>query len=129
MKMRLSMNIGFVTNSSFVVHHFPKIVLEHPYVKTFVKRYEISQGFIGHNMWNRSECSTIAMTSEQKKEVQMEFQREKEEWMHGPHIDTESDDVLIIYGDEYMSIAQGLSWLMSMAAKAMNLDYSSDDYH
>jgi hypothetical protein len=131
MPKRLSMNIGFVTNSSFAVHHFPRQLLEHPDVRAFIEAFEISQGFIGSELWNRSACSTVAMTKEQKAQIVTQFKGEAgdDEWMRPPAIDVESDDVVIIYGDEYTSLAQQLSNLMGKAAEKMNLPISYDDYH
>lgn len=125
MRMRLSMNIGFVTNSSFAVHHFPRALLEHPSVKGFIEAYEISQGFIGEDMWSRNACGTVAMTKEQKQRVVEAFGPTNAP----PHIDTESDDVLIIYGDEHQSVARGLSALMREAAEEMGLDSFRGEYH
>lgn len=130
MKMKLSMNVGFVTNSSFAVHHFPKEVLDHPDVKSFIETYEISQGFIGEDLWYRNTCSTVAMTKDQKKQVVEKFgPGDEENYSCPPKIDIESDDVLIIYGDEYDSIASELSSLMKYAVEEMGLNYSWSDYH
>jgi hypothetical protein len=127
MPKRLSLNIGFITNSSFAVHHFPRQLLEHPEVKAFIETFEISQGFVGENLWYRSKCGTVAMTQEQKQEVLALFDREPE--FHPPRINTESDDVLIIYGDEHVSVARRLSRLMQDAAEAMGLSYVRGEYH
>jgi hypothetical protein len=123
------MNIGFITNSSFAVHHFPRQLLEHPEVKAFIESFEVSQGFIGEGLWYRSKCGTFAVTKEQKQKVYDEFHAEGYEEYHPPHIDTESDSVLIIYGDEHTSLARSLSRLMRDAADAMGLSYVKGDYH
>lgn len=127
MRMRLSMNIGFVTNSSFAVHHFPRALLEHPTVKAFIEAYEISQGFIGRDVWSRNACGTVAMTRDQKRQVVEAFGQEED--FHAPGINVESDEVLIIYGDEHQSLARGLAGLMIQAAEAMNLDSYRGEYH
>lgn len=128
-RRRLSMNIGFVTNSSFAVHHFPREVLEDPAVKAFVEAYEISQGFVGEALTYRSRCGTVAMTKEQKQQVYDEFHRKEHDFFVPPHVDTESDNILVIYGDEHMSMARELSHLMDEAAKKMGLKVLSGDYH
>jgi len=123
------MNIGFVTNSSFAVHHFPKQLLNHPGVKAFIELFEVSRGFVGDDMWTRSMCGTLAVTKEQKKQVVDKFKREQDEFFRPPHIDVESDDVVIIYGDEYASLAHQISNLMREAAEEMGLSVSTGDYH
>ena len=128
MPMKLSINIGFVTNSSFAVHHFPRQLLDHPEVSAFIEAYEIAQGFIGSSLWHRSACSTVAMTQEQKKQVVEAFQTE-EEYFRPPGINTESDEVVVIYGDEHESVARSLSRLMRAAADEMGLKYASGEYH
>jgi len=123
------MNIGFITNSSFAVHHFPRQLLEHPEVKAFIETFEISQGFVGSDVWNRSMCSTVAMTKEQKQAAHDAFHAEGYDEYHPPHVDLETDSVMIIYGDEYSSVARSLSRLMRDAAEAMGLAYQKGDYH
>ena len=131
--MRLSMNIGFVTNSSFAVHHFPQQVLENPAVRGFLRAFEISQGFIGADLLNRSRCGTVAMTKKQKRDVaetfNNEFPQDPDELFQAPDIDVKSNDILIIYGDEYTSLAHNLSRLMEEAAKEMGLPFRIEDYH
>lgn len=131
MPMRLSMNIGFTTNSSFAVCHFPRQLLDHPTVKEFIELFEVSQGFIGDDMWNRSTCSTMAVTRKQKERLVEAFHVEGEDaqWVKPPAIDVESDDVTVIYGDEYTSLARNLAGLMREAAKEMGLSFFTDEYH
>lgn len=129
MPKRLSMNIGFVTNSSFAVHHFPKQLLEHPTVRAFIEAFEIRQGFIGDDLWNRSGCASVAMTKGQKAQLVTQFQKEGNEWARPPHINVDSDEVVVIYGDEYTSVAYQLSTLMREAAQEMGLSVGIDDYH
>lgn len=112
--MKISMNIGFVTNSSSVVHHFPKEVLDHPQVAAFIKAFELEDGFVGREMWRRDECTTIAMTRKQKEEVQQKL-AQSEYGSKGPPINVDSDEVVIIYGDEAQSVANSLAHLMCQA--------------
>jgi hypothetical protein len=128
MALRLGINIGFVTNSSSVVHHFPAEVLNDPTVKMFLEKFEISGGFVGSDLWHRGHCATFAVTKDQKKQVQQNLQsindgREEEGGYQTsvPGISTEDDSVVVIYGDEYTSMASTLSHLLSEAAKRLGL--------
>lgn len=117
--MKISMNMGFVTNSSSVVHHFPKEVLKDPRVQAFLEAFEVQDGFVGVNLWRRSECTTIALTKDQKRKVQDELNNNECE-SRGLSINAESDEIVIIYGDEYSSIASSLVHLMSEAMAAIH---------
>lgn len=121
---KITVNIGFITNSSSVVHHFPKEVLEHPKVKSFIETYGIQNGFVGKDMWRRDECTTLAVTKEQKKDVrnQMDY---GSDYCNGPSIDVDSDDIVLVYGDEYSTIVQAL---MAVIGEAMPdvVSYGSD---
>lgn len=127
MALRLGINLGFVTNSSSVVHHFPAEVLNDPVVRLFLDKFEIGGGFIGSDLWHRGACSTVAMTKEQKREVQRKLQainegQESDGYMaRVPAINTEDDSIVVIFGDEYTSLASALSRLMSEAAKQLGL--------
>jgi hypothetical protein len=48
---------------------------------------------------------------------------------HGPVIDSESDGVVVIYGDEYAGLAASLGGLMSAAATELGLTVGWDDYN
>lgn len=111
MRMRISVNIGFVTNSSSCVHHFPGELLQHPKIKAFMEAFEIAGGFIGPELWHRSHCTTVAITKEQKAEVQHKLTNNEYD-ARGPAINVDTDEVVIIYGDEYSSIATALCDLM-----------------
>ena len=120
--MRLSINLGFVTNSSSAIHHFPAELLEHPEVKKFLQVFEVS-GFVG-DLWNRSACGTIALTKEQKQVAQTRFNNDNTDV---PHIDVDSTDFVVIYGDEYESLAHTFALLCSDAMAKLKggdpLDY------
>lgn len=128
MALRLSINIGFVTNSSSVVHHFPKELLNDPTVKAFIEAFELSRGFVGEDLWHRGACGTFAVTKEQKAEVQAKLQsinegRDADDYtVNVPGIAMDDDSVVLIYGDEYSSIASSLSGLMMEAAKKLGME-------
>lgn len=112
--MRLSATLGFITNSSSAIHHFPREVLDHPTVQHFLKTFEIEGGFVSDNLWHRGECTTVAITQEQKAEVRRQLV-ENEYDARAPAIDVESDEVVVIYGDEYTSIASQFADLCCQA--------------
>lgn len=115
MAKHLSINVGFITNSSSVVHHFPREVLNDPRVQGFLKVFEIENGFIGGNMWHRGDCDTFAITREQKLDVQNALRHSdfgSEYSSCGPGIDTESDEIVIAYGDEYSNLVHALTALI-----------------
>lgn len=131
--MRLSMTIGFITNSSSAIHHFPREVLDHPRVKGFLEAFEITGGFIGEDLWSRSHCTTVAITKEQKEEVQRRLNAsEYTEYARAPAVDVDSDEIVVIYGDEYQSIASSLADLCAEAladihgGKAWDYRYKSE---
>lgn len=126
MPKRISINIGFITNSSSVVHHFPRELLDHPEVAQFLKTFEITDGFVGEDLWDRSRCGTFAVTQEQKAGIAHNFAGNNdlsgEDWTcTGPTINVETDEVVIIYGDEYESMARILSNLLSKAATELGI--------
>lgn len=115
MALRLSINLGFVTNSSSMVHHFPREVLNDPNVAAFIQAFQVEGGFVGDDLWHRGQCSTMAMTPEQKQEV-----REKLASVDFSHPAIRDDDsVVVIYGDEYQSLASSLAGLMRQAAEKL----------
>lgn len=121
MPKRVTINIGFVTNSSSVVHHFPKEILEHPKVAAFMKAFEIEEGFVGEDLWNRSECATIAVTKEQKELARQRLM--DPDYGSAPSIDVDSDDFVIIYGDEHRSIA---ATLLDVIGQALSEERGGD---
>ena len=127
MPKMLGLNIGFITNSSSAVYHFPRSLLAHPTVKKFIDTFELSEGFVGSNLWSRDTCTTIAMTREQKMAVKAAVA--DSEYGTPPAIDTDDDSVVIIYGDEYESIARSLANVMSEAAKSEGITVVSDEYN
>lgn len=120
MPRQISINIGFVTNSSSVVHHFPRRLLEHPTVKVFIEKFELQKGFVGNDLWHRARCSSFLVSPEQKAEVSRNFNGDNDlshsdDLVMGPDIDMDPDQVVLIYGDEYCSVASELCQLLCEA--------------
>lgn len=128
MALRVSMNVGFVTNSSSVVYHFPAEVLQDPKVKAMIEAYELGDGYVGPDMWHRGQCETIALTKDKKKEAQAALHGHGYDFeVRVPSVNAEDDSVLIIYGDEYPCLAMQLADLMKQAMGG-NGGYG-DDYN
>ena len=132
MALRLGMNLGFVTNSSSVVHSFPVAVLQDPNVQAFLKAFEVSGGFVGQDLWHRGECGTFAVTKDQKEEVNRMFQSinhegEEPSYTNIPEVPTDDAHVVVIYGDEYQSMASSLSHLMGQVCEKMGILHGYGD--
>ena len=119
MPLRIGINLGFVTNSSSVIHHFPVQLLQHPDVKAFIEAFEISKGFVGSDLWHRGMCATFAVTKEQKEAVRQQLT--ESEYGRNVEVSIDDDSVVLIYGDEYRSIASSLVHLMGATAQKMNI--------
>jgi len=107
--MRLSINTGFITNSSSVVYHFPEELLEDPEVKAVLDAYGVSGGFISGNLYNRETCDTFAVTEEQKTIVANDL---KSDLGPGPAIDITGATIVVVHGDEYTGLASMLASLL-----------------
>lgn len=127
MPKMLGINIGFVTNSSSVVYHFPRELLAHPDIAKFIAAFELDSGFVGEDLWRRDICSTIAMTKEQKAEVDRKMR--ESDYGTTPAINVEDDSVVIIYGDEYESIASTLAHMLQRLANEQKLPIACQDYN
>lgn len=103
----ISVNTGFVTNSSSVVHHFPRELLEHPRVKAFIEKFGIEGGYVGDDLWDRSRCDSFLVSSAQK-ELANRTILQGDEWERKVPVNTDPDLVVVIYGDEYRSLASDL---------------------
>lgn len=126
----IGINIGFVTNSSSMVYHFPKSLLDDPQVKAFLVAFEAEAGFVGSDMWNRSECATFAVTREQKEAAQADLNREGYEDYRPPGIDLDDETVTVIYGDEHPGLASMICQMLKDAAgRAGVKDYGGSDYN
>lgn len=121
---RLSINIGFITNSSSVIHAFDQELLEDEDVKAFMIAYEIQDGFIGKNLWNRSQCGSVILTEEQRQEAIANLNDEE---YGNPNI---PEPVVVIYGDEYNTLAREVCDLLSNAAKKLGKgDMGQNDFN
>jgi hypothetical protein len=117
MPKKISISIGFVTNSSSVVHHFPRELLDHPKVKMFIEKFELQHGFVGDDLWHRARCDSFLVAHEQKAEVAQNFRGDNylsgsDHTATGPAIDMDPNKVVLIYGDEYDSVARDLCSLL-----------------
>lgn len=120
--MRMSVNIGFITNSSSCVFYFPPEVLQDETVSAFLSSYGLLDGFVSSDVWHRGGCDSLAITSEQKRELY--GQLASCEYGSGGHlVDPKAEGVYVVYGDEYHNVAHILCNLMSQAyAKLQNLE-------
>ena len=125
----LHINIGFVTNSSSVVYHFPKALLENKTIQAFLKAFEVDSGFIGRDLWSRNTCGTLALTREQKLEVQRQLN--ETEYGTPPGIDVNDDSTFVmVYGDEHRDIASILIHMLTdLAEKELGVHIFGQDYN
>lgn len=124
--LKITVNIGFITNSSSVVFHFPKELLEFPKVKTFMEKYGIIDGFVGYDLWSRQSCSSLLVNQQQFQEANVQFQ-DAEYKIYAPAID--DTKAAIIYGDEYETITSELAKIIEECAKENNISVSSSSYN
>lgn len=111
---QISINIGFVTNSSSVVHHFPKELLEHPKIKVFLEKFEIQNGFVSDKLDCRELCASFLVTTEQKEEA-IKFISENDDVDF--KIDLDQNKFVLIFGDEYSTIVSQLCFLLRRILK------------
>lgn len=124
----IGISVGFVTNSSSMVYHFPRKLLEDPTIQTFLKAFEVEEGFIGSDLWHRGECGTFAVTQSQKEQV-VKLLGETE-YCRPPAIDMDPDTVVVIYGDEYPGMASTISGMLRAAAERLGIrDFGGDEYN
>lgn len=129
MAYRISINSGFITNSSSVVHYFDKKLLDHPKVAAFMEAYEIGEGFVGDDLWYRSQCDSI-LISKASKERAIENLNSSNYADYAPSINSGGDEVIIIYGDEYDSLAQDFAHLLEQVAEEQGGgSYGSSEYN
>jgi len=123
----LTINVGFITNSSSAIHWYNKAVLDAPEVQAFLKTYEIENGYIGRDVWHRGECDTLAITKEQK--TTLKERLGDSEFCTPPDVDTEDDNIVVIYGDEYGGITQSLSHLLDSVARKKGFNLAQSEYN
>lgn len=126
MPKRIGINIGFITNSSSAVHHFPKALLEDPEIKRFLAALEVEDGFIGSDMWSRNECASLLITKEQKEEALRKL-ADTEYGGSAPGLDMSDESVIVIFGDEHHGICHQISDLFDKACERLNLKPGSRD--
>lgn len=129
MAYRISINSGFVTNSSSVVHYFDKGLLDHPKAVAFMEAYEIDEGFVGEDLWYRSHCDSILISKDSKEEA-IKNLNSGDYANYAPSINPGGEEVIIIYGDEYDSLAQAFAHLLKQIAEEQGRgDYGSSEYN
>lgn len=130
MPKMIGINIGFVTNSSSMVYHFPKSLLDDPQVKTFLEAFEAVDGFVGDDLWSRRDCATFAVTRDQKKEANDKLHQDGYEEYHPPGIDMSEETVTVIYGDEHPGLASTICQMLKDAAERHGInDYGGSEYN
>jgi hypothetical protein len=130
MAYQIGANVGFVTNSSSMVYHFPKTLLEHPAVKAFLTAFEIEDGFVGDNLWSRNACGTLAITRETKQAAIQNLESNGYEDFNGPGISMDENEFVVIYGDEHADIAYVLAkFLQDLAEKEFGLRIGGHEYN
>ena len=128
----VSINVGFVTSSSSVIHYFDKRLLEDPEVKAFLERYELQEGKMGRDIMRRSSCSSLLITGEQKREAWSYLCGEKYPWDKEfmPTYDAPGEnEFVVMYGDEYESFANILCTMLKRVQEKLGLTNRSADYH
>lgn len=114
---RVTINIGFVTNSSSCIHSFDKRVLEDTEVKAFLSAYGIENGYIGADLWNRATCGSFLVSQEQKDAA---FEQLNEPG-YGKYAAPAANEVVVIFGDEYQEISSTLSGILSQACERLGI--------
>lgn len=126
----LSGTLGFITNSSSVIHFFPPEVLNHPDVQAVLRTFGVQGGFVGDELWNRSLCSSVLITDEQK---ELAYEMLAESDYSSPPCDKETlmqPGVVVIYGDEYQGLARSLCNVMQNLAEELKIPcYGGLDYN
>lgn len=134
---RISISSGFVTNSSSIVQHFDKALLDDPDVKAFLDAYDLHEGRCSTELWCRDRAASFLVTREQKELARRQYTGDlnpysDDEWKcNGPTIDPDADnEVIVCYGDEYTSFANTLCHLLRDAAeKSGKSREHGEDYH
>lgn len=125
MKYEITLGLGHTTNSSSCIHFFPKEILKHPLLASFLERYEISGGFVGEDLWMRSTCDSILLTEDQKEEADKDLNS-----LEGsPSVVGNPGEFVVIYGDEYSGIAQIFAEMCEDVCKELGLEHSSTEYN
>jgi hypothetical protein len=126
---RVTINIGFITNSSSVVYWIPRQVLEDAQVAAFISKYELQDGYIGDELWSRGSCGSFAVTREQRERINRELTDTEYRNSKEPVFNVDEDNVVAVYGDEYSDISMELAHLLRNAAERMGLPVGRIDYN
>lgn len=106
---RIVINNGFVTNSSSCVYQIDRELLEDPEIQEFMDKHGLTEsGYIGSNLWHRAQCESVAVTTEEQKQVKESLREAPYSGTAGPGVDPSDDQIVVVYGDEYQGIAQQL---------------------
>jgi len=127
MPLVIGMSLGFVTNSSSMVHHFPNALLEDPKVAAFLRAFDVAQGYVGDDLWHRGLCETIAITPAQKEDVNRQLT--ENEYGASIRVSTDTDEFIVIYGDEYSSMASTLCDLLRTVCDERKIPYGGSEYN
>lgn len=125
-RYQLTVNTGFITNSSSCVHWFDPRVLKDPDVKQFISKYELADGEVGSGLMNRSSCGSYIPNATKHAEAMAQLAGEEYSPPIGPTYD---DRVIVIYGDEYQTVFSMLSERMRKAAERLKLAHDSASYN
>lgn len=125
MTTRVTVNIGFITNSSSCINCFPKELLDHADVKEFISKYGLSGGYVGSDIMMRSEADSFLVTAEDKRSVAVALSEYDYEVQHLEDEDT----VTVIYSDEYDSLSRVFCDLLSKVAKELGMTVYAYDYN
>ncbi len=124
--VQVSANLGFVTNSSSMVYHFPAEVMNHPRVQKVLAAFDVGGGFVGKDLWSRSNCGSLLITPEQKTEAREMLGGEA---FYGSAPAINDEGIAVVYGDEYTSLASILCDMFEAVCKEMGLDFTSTDFN
>jgi len=114
---RITINIGFITNSSSCIHFFDKRLLGDEQVKAFIDAYGIAGGYVGSDLWHRARCGSFLVNDEQREKARKEL---NEADFGGPYPVGDADSVTVIYGDEHSEITMELDTVLKDACRRLN---------
>ena len=132
MPKQIGINVGFVTNSSSMVFHFPRAVFEAPEIQSFLKKFELEEGFVGEDLWYRgTSCGTLAITPEQKALARSRLVKHAymEEGGYYPGIATDTDEVVVVICDETHDRAFIIAEMMKETAERMGFECAGEGYN
>lgn len=127
MALHVSVNLGFITNSSSAVTYVPVEVMQHERVRNFMKRYEVTDGFIGEDLWSRSGCASLLVTQDQVEAAREEL---TSDWSYPASIeDVHDGGAVLIYGDEYDSLVSDLADLCYDIASELGVSLGYESFN